>query len=170
MGLGGYLAARSEADTWTSELKREHDEVQEIPSEEREEVRKIFRGWGLEGDTLEAATDAVCADPTRWVDFMMREELNLTEPDPKRRAPLGPDDRRARTWRAAPFRSRPTSFTCPSRRRSRRPWPSRSSRSRSSGREGPAHRASARQEAVRTVFVGALASGAAYALARLISG
>jgi vacuolar iron transporter family protein len=80
MGLGGYLAARSEADTWASELRREHEEVDEVPSEEQEEVRKIFRGWGLEGDTLERATHAVCADHKRWVDFMMREELGLVEP------------------------------------------------------------------------------------------
>ena len=84
MGLGGYLAAKSEADTWASERKREREEVAEVPSEEQEEVRKVFRGWGLEGDTLEKATHAVCADHTRWVDFMMREELNLMEPDPKR--------------------------------------------------------------------------------------
>ncbi len=84
MGLGGYLAARSEADTWTSELKREHDEVRDIPLEERDEVRRIFASWGLEGDTLEAATSAICADPRRWVDFMMREELKLAKPEPAR--------------------------------------------------------------------------------------
>ena len=84
MGLGGYLAAKSEADSYTSELKREHDEVRDIPLEEREEVRKIFAGWGLEGETLEKATDAICAEPKRWVEFMMREELKLAEPDPGR--------------------------------------------------------------------------------------
>ncbi len=84
MGLGGYLAARSEADTWSSELKREHDEVRDMPLEEREEVRRIFASWGLAGDALETATDAICADPKRWVSFMMREELNLAEPEPAR--------------------------------------------------------------------------------------
>ena len=84
MGLGGYLAAKSEADTWHSELKREYEEVKDVPVEEQEEVRKVFRAWGLDGHTLEAATQAVCSDHHRWVDFMMREELNLSEPDPKR--------------------------------------------------------------------------------------
>lgn len=84
MGLGGYLAARSEADTFRSEKRREEMEVAEVPDEEREEVRRVFRGYGLSGTVLEGATDAVCSDPKRWVDFMMREELQLTEPDPKR--------------------------------------------------------------------------------------
>ncbi len=84
MGLGGYLAAKSEADTWHSELRREHEEVVEVPAEEKEEVRKVFMGWGLEGNVLESATNAVCSDRDRWVDFMMREELHLSEPDPKR--------------------------------------------------------------------------------------
>lgn len=84
MGLGGYMAARSEADTFHSEKRREETEVAEVPLEEREEVRRVFRGYGLQGETLEAATDAVCADPERWVDFMMREELDLAEPDPRR--------------------------------------------------------------------------------------
>src|SRR5262249_10834066 len=66
------------------ELKRERQEVKEIPSEEREEVRKVFRGWGLRDDVLEKATDAVCSNHDRWIDFMMREELNLIEPDPRR--------------------------------------------------------------------------------------
>ena len=68
----------------TSERKREREEVAEVPSEEQEEVRKVFRGWGLEGDTLEKATHAVCADHTRWVDFMMRFELGLEEPQASR--------------------------------------------------------------------------------------
>lgn len=84
MGLGGYMAAKSEADTWHSERKREELEVKEIPSEEREEVRKVFRDYGMEGAALEAATTAICSDRERWVRFMMREELNLTEPDPAR--------------------------------------------------------------------------------------
>ena len=84
MGLGGYMAARSEADTWASELVREGQEVDEIPEVEREEVRKAFRGYGIEGPALESATDAICADKRRWVHFMMKEELGLSEPDPAR--------------------------------------------------------------------------------------
>ena len=72
MGLGGYLAAKSDVDTWKSELRREREEVKEIPAEEREEVRKVFRGWGLKADVLEKATEAVCSDHDRWIAFMMR--------------------------------------------------------------------------------------------------
>src|SRR5262249_39648728 len=84
MGLGGYLAAQSESDTFHSERGREEAEVRDIPEEEVEEVRRILRSWGLVGDTLEAATRAICADEERWVAFMMREELELSEPDPRR--------------------------------------------------------------------------------------
>jgi VIT1/CCC1 family predicted Fe2+/Mn2+ transporter len=84
MGLGGYLAARSEADTFLSERRREEREIREVPDEEVEEVRRILKSWGLGGATLEDATKAICADDERWVAFMMREELELSEPDPKR--------------------------------------------------------------------------------------
>ncbi len=84
MGLGGYLAARSEADTYNTELAREHTEVQRVPEVEAEEVRDIFRGYGLHGAALESAVEAVRSSPDGWVRFMMREELGLEEPDPKR--------------------------------------------------------------------------------------
>jgi VIT1/CCC1 family predicted Fe2+/Mn2+ transporter len=84
MGLGGYLAARSEADTYQSELAREHAEVRSVPEVEAEEVRDIFRGYGLDGAALESAVEAVRSSPEGWVRFMMREELGLEEPDPKR--------------------------------------------------------------------------------------
>jgi VIT1/CCC1 family predicted Fe2+/Mn2+ transporter len=169
MGLGGYLAARSEADTWASELKREHEEVDEVPSEEQEEVRKVFRGWGLEGDTLEKATHAVCADHTRWVDFMMREELNLMEPDPKRARisaltiggsyvaggaiPLAPYLLGIPVLSALAVSVGVTLAALAV---------FGGVKGRLTGRPPAA-------EALRTVFVGALASGAAYTLARLIS-
>lgn len=84
MGLGGYLAARSEADTYHSELARERSEVQSVPEVEAQEVRDIFRGYGLDGAALESAVEAVRSSPEGWVRFMMREELGLEEPDPKR--------------------------------------------------------------------------------------
>lgn len=170
MGLGGYLAAKSEADTWASELKREYEEVKDVPVEEQEEVRKVFRGWGLEGDTLEAATRAVCSDHDRWVDFMMREELNLMEPDPRRArvsaltiggsyvaggaiplAPylLGKPVTTALLTSVAVTLLALALFGA---------W-----KGKLTGRPPVA-------EAFRTVLVGALASGAAYSLARLISG
>ncbi|MEO6324801.1 MAG: VIT1/CCC1 transporter family protein [Thermoanaerobaculia bacterium] len=84
MGLAGYLAGKSEVDTWRNERAREEQEIIQVPEEERDEVRKVFRDYGLAGPVLESATDAICAEPKRWVNFMMREELNLAEPDPKR--------------------------------------------------------------------------------------
>jgi VIT1/CCC1 family predicted Fe2+/Mn2+ transporter len=84
MGLGGYLAARSEADSYSTEFAREHAEVRDIPDIEAQEVRDIFRGYGLQGDALDAAVHAVRSSPEGWVRFMMREELGLEEPDPKR--------------------------------------------------------------------------------------
>lgn len=84
MGLGGYLAARSEADTYRAELARERREVQELPEAEAAEVRKIFADFGLRGDALEAAVAAIRSDPEGWVRFMMREELGLEEPRPGR--------------------------------------------------------------------------------------
>src|SRR6266487_1658512 len=84
MGLGGYLAARSEADSYASELARERAEVRDAPRVEAQEVRDIFRRYGLEASALEAAVEAVRSSPEGWVRFMMREELGLEEPDPRR--------------------------------------------------------------------------------------
>ena len=83
MGLGGYLAAQSEAETYRTELAREIHETEVMPGEERAEVRRIFRGYGLRGSALERATDAVTAERDAWVRFMMREELGLEEPAPR---------------------------------------------------------------------------------------
>ena len=84
MGLGGYLAARSEADTYNTELAREHAEVRSVPEVEAQEVHDIFRRYGLDGAALDSAVEAVRSSPEGWVHFMMREELGLEEPDPKR--------------------------------------------------------------------------------------
>ena len=83
MGLGGYLAAQSEAETYRAELARETRETEVMPAEERAEVRHIFRDYGLRGQALEQATDAVTAHRDAWVRFMMREELGLEEPAPR---------------------------------------------------------------------------------------
>lgn len=84
MGLGGYLAAKSEADSYWSELERERREVREVPEVEADEVKQIFAGYGLTGPPLDRAVDAVRSNPEGWVRFMMRAELGLEEPDPKR--------------------------------------------------------------------------------------
>ncbi len=82
MGLGGYLAAQSQAETYRSELAREVHETEVTPGEERAEVWRIFRDYGLRGHALEQATSAVTAERDAWVRFMMREELGLEEPAP----------------------------------------------------------------------------------------
>lgn len=87
MGLGGYLAARTDAQHYESERRREVHEVQHLAERERREVADIFAGYGLSGPQLDSVVDAIAADPDRWVDFMMRHELGLEAPDP-RRAPL----------------------------------------------------------------------------------
>lgn len=84
MGLGGFMAARSDADSYQAELRREQREVDEVPEVERAEVRAIFAGYGLRDAPLEAAVDAIAADKAAWVRFMMREELGLEEPHPQR--------------------------------------------------------------------------------------
>lgn len=84
MGLGGYLAARTDAEHYESELNREQWEIQHLSERERQEVEDYLNGLGLEGTTLRQATDAICSDDKRWLDFMMKHELGLERPDPKR--------------------------------------------------------------------------------------
>jgi VIT1/CCC1 family predicted Fe2+/Mn2+ transporter len=84
MGLGGYLAARTDAEHFASERAREYREVKEMPEEEAEEVADVFRSYGLDAPTVNTVVNAIRADDKRWVDFMMRFELGLEEPDPKR--------------------------------------------------------------------------------------
>lgn len=84
MGLGGYLAARTDAEHYAAELAREEREALELPEKERAEVAEIFHGYGLPEETVNLVVGAISADRTRWVDFMMRFELGLEEPDPCR--------------------------------------------------------------------------------------
>ena len=84
MGLGGFLAARTDENHYTSELAREHAEVLEKPEAEAAEVRDVLTGFGLTRDEAEPIVVALRRDPARWVEFMMRFELGLEKPDPKR--------------------------------------------------------------------------------------
>ena len=84
MGLGGYLAARSDAEHYESERLREEREVQEIPDEEALEVQNVFADYGLSHDESVPVVQALTRKPKQWVDFMMRFELGLEAPDPKR--------------------------------------------------------------------------------------
>ncbi|HWS98580.1 MAG TPA: VIT1/CCC1 transporter family protein, partial [Candidatus Methylomirabilis sp.] len=84
MGLGGYLAARSDAEHYASERLREEREVEEIPDEEAREVQNVFTDYGLTRAEAAPVVEALTKKPKEWVDFMMRFELGLEEPDPKR--------------------------------------------------------------------------------------
>jgi vacuolar iron transporter family protein len=84
MGLGGYLAGKTEMDHYHSELKREYDEVDRVPDREREEVKEFFSNLGLSQDIQEKAVDEMTRDKDKWVDFMMKYELGLDKPDPER--------------------------------------------------------------------------------------
>ncbi len=84
MGLGGYLAARTDRDHYLSEREREDRETIELPHKEREEVAEVFRGYGMAEADIVPVVEAISSDRQRWVDFMMRFELGLEEPDPKR--------------------------------------------------------------------------------------
>lgn len=87
MGLGGYLAARTDAQHFASELKREDWEIDNKRDFELAEVRDIFAGYGLSGAALDSVVTSIASDRARWIDFMMRFELGLEKPDPKR-API----------------------------------------------------------------------------------
>lgn len=84
MGLGGYLAGKTEQDHYNSELRREYEEIERLPAVETEEVRVFFEGLGLSRDVQDRATAELVKDKDRWADFMMKHELGLEKPDPKR--------------------------------------------------------------------------------------
>jgi VIT1/CCC1 family predicted Fe2+/Mn2+ transporter len=84
MGLGGYLAARTDAEHFALERAREERETIELPEVEAAEVANVFREYGLDEETIEKAVNSLRADQKRWIDFMMRFELGLEEPNPKR--------------------------------------------------------------------------------------
>jgi VIT1/CCC1 family predicted Fe2+/Mn2+ transporter len=84
MGLGGYLAAKSDAEHYAKEREREKLEVIEIPDEEKREVAQVFHEYGLTPAESKPIVEALSQHPKKWVDFMMRFELGLEKPDPKR--------------------------------------------------------------------------------------
>jgi VIT1/CCC1 family predicted Fe2+/Mn2+ transporter len=84
MGLGGYLAARSDAEHYASERSREQREIAEKTEAEKQEIRAIFASYGLTAQESTPIVEALSKRPTAWIDFMMRFELGLEKPDPKR--------------------------------------------------------------------------------------
>jgi VIT1/CCC1 family predicted Fe2+/Mn2+ transporter len=86
MGLGGYLAAKTDTEHYASELDREYRETVELPEIETEEVAKVFRDYGLTEEQMTPIVSTITANQKKWVDFMMRFELGLEPPDPARAA------------------------------------------------------------------------------------
>jgi VIT1/CCC1 family predicted Fe2+/Mn2+ transporter len=84
MGLGGFLAGRTEVDHYNSELKREYDEVERVPEQEKAEVKEVFAEFGLSAQLQDQIADELAKDKTKWVEFMMRYELGLEEPHANR--------------------------------------------------------------------------------------
>ena len=169
MGLGGYLAARSDAEHYASERVREELEVKEIPDEEAREVQNVFTDYGLTKEEAAPVVEALTKKPKEWVDFMMRFELGLEEPDPKRALqsaltiagsyiaggfiPLSPymifhSSRQALVWSAVVTLIALAAFGYV---------------------KGRFTGAKPRRSALQTVVIGGLAAGAAFFIAKLIS-
>lgn len=84
MGLGGYLAAKTESEHYQSEYAREMLEIERVPDIEEEEVADILRNFGVAQPQVPIVVDAIKSNPKKWVDFMMRFELGLEKPNPRR--------------------------------------------------------------------------------------
>lgn len=84
MGLGGYLAAKSDAEHYAREEMREYSEIEKIPGAEHTEVKTILEKYGLTLEQSNSIATALSKRPKEYVDFMMRFELDLEKPNPKR--------------------------------------------------------------------------------------
>ncbi|MBK7608050.1 MAG: VIT1/CCC1 transporter family protein [Saprospiraceae bacterium] len=84
MGLGGYLAGKTEQEHYQSERKREYYEIEHLRQREIEETKEFFAHLGLSEELQNRATEEISQNPDRWVDFMMKYELDLEAPDPRR--------------------------------------------------------------------------------------
>ena len=83
-GLGGYLAGKTEQEHYQSERKREYYEIEHLRQREIEETKEFFAHLGLSEELQNRATEEISQNPDRWVDFMMKYELDLEAPDPRR--------------------------------------------------------------------------------------
>src|ERR1700722_8874071 len=86
MGLGGYLAGESEVEHYENELKREFSEIENVPETELKEVQDILIDLGVDEPLSKQVALQISKDKVRWVDFMMKLELNLEKPDKNRAA------------------------------------------------------------------------------------
>ena len=83
MGLGGYLAGKTEVDHYNSEMKREYEEVETVPEIEKQELKTFFSSLGLSNEIQNQAVEEVSKDKEKWVELMMKYELGLEKPDPR---------------------------------------------------------------------------------------
>lgn len=81
MSVGSYLSSKSEIDNYNKHEKIEYWEVDNLPEKEREEIREIYEAKGFEGELLEKVVDVITEDKDRWVDVMMKEELEMVKED-----------------------------------------------------------------------------------------
>lgn len=79
MSVGSYLSTKSEKQKYNKHKSTEYWEVENMPDKEREEIREIYAAKGFEGELLEQVVDQITADKDRWVDVMMKEELEMAE-------------------------------------------------------------------------------------------
>ncbi len=84
MGLGGYLGAKTEKEHYESEYRREQMEVERVPHIEAKEVEEILSGFGVPEAQVPTVTQAIMQHPEKWINFMMKFELGLERPDPRR--------------------------------------------------------------------------------------
>jgi VIT1/CCC1 family predicted Fe2+/Mn2+ transporter len=84
MGLGGYLAGRTEVDHYNSELAREYFEAERFPEKEKQEVMEVLQDFGVSENMSRNISEEMSKDKDKWVKFMMRFELGLEKPDEKR--------------------------------------------------------------------------------------
>ena len=84
MGLGGYLAGNTEQEHYAAELKREYDEVENVPEKEKDEIKHIFKHYGLSKKAQDLIVNELAVDKHKWVNFMMKYELGLEQPDVNR--------------------------------------------------------------------------------------
>lgn len=84
MGLGGFLAGRSMTEHYSSERRREEAEIRSVPEVEKREVEQVFEAYGVPAEQSQPLVLALVQRPEAWVDFMMRFELGLDKPDPRR--------------------------------------------------------------------------------------
>ncbi|MEQ9468346.1 MAG: VIT1/CCC1 transporter family protein [Ekhidna sp.] len=79
MSVGSYLSTKTEKEKYQKHKSVEYWEVDNLPEKEREEIREIYEAKGFKGELLEKVVDVITADKDRWVDVMMKEELEMAE-------------------------------------------------------------------------------------------